>query len=68
MLEAKRMQYLLKVARKRRLSNRVRPRAMSTMDNVDTLPMDPEDFWQAQDSLFSETTANHFFAFDLIVV
>jgi len=47
--EAKRMQYLLKVARKRKLSNRVRSRAVSTMDTVDTVPMEAEDFWLAQD-------------------
>ena len=68
--EAKRMQYLLKVARKRKLSNRVQSKAMSTMDTVDTVPMEAEDFWLAQDSLFSETHGNQilFSVFDLIVI
>ena len=60
LVEAKRMQYLLKVARKRKLSTKVRSKAMSTMDTVDTVPMDAEDFWLAQDSFFSETFTNEF--------
>ena len=40
------------------------------MDTVDTVPMEAEDFWLAQDSLFSETHGNQilFSVFDLIVI